>query len=49
MIARLTIPEQLLSRSELLCLGLRGTPVLRRDNLDENPATIRMRMRRCWR
>jgi transposase len=21
---------------------------LRRDNQDENPATIRMRMRRCW-
>ena len=26
----------------------RGKPVLRRDNQDENPATIRMRMRRCW-
>jgi hypothetical protein len=24
----------------------RGT--VRRDNQDENPATIRMRMRRCW-
>src|ERR1035437_4424659 len=22
--------------------------VVRRDNQDENPATIRMRMRRCW-
>jgi hypothetical protein len=21
---------------------------VRRDNQDENPATIRMRMRRCW-
>jgi hypothetical protein len=21
---------------------------MRRDNQDENPATIRMRMRRCW-
>ena len=24
------------------------SPSVRRDNQDENPATIRMRMRRCW-
>jgi len=22
--------------------------IMQRDNLDGNPATIRMRMRRCW-
>jgi hypothetical protein len=25
-----------------------GPERIRRDNQDENPATIRMRMRRCW-
>ncbi len=25
-----------------------GISEVRRDNQDENPATIRMRMRRCW-
>jgi hypothetical protein len=30
------------------CVTGHGGMAVRRDNQDENPATIRMRMRRCW-
>ena len=33
--------------AQMMRVGL-YRPVLQRDNQDGNPATIRMRMRRCW-
>ena len=46
--ALVVIEPELVFRGLKTVLDRPPMAFVRRDNQDENPATIRMRMRRCW-